>query len=278
MKNILKKIVNRKVGNSEIVEVEQLNPEEEENIFLPIASDALNITEQYNQIVFFYQAGICQLTAKLEILRQEFQACKDRNPIENIETRVKSPESIKGKMERRGFPLTVSSMVKNIMDIAGIRVVCPFISDVYYIAEFLLNQEDIQEIQIKDYIKDPKENGYRSLHLIVMVTGKMSLIGYRPSQHSENELNECRERSSLYQIRPGITGWAQVNGRDVLAAHPKRKAVFDAYYLHHFSLWLDIKIFFLTLFKVFKHSDIEEGVIVDEKEKEKEARSWMIDE
>lgn len=162
MKNILKKIVNRKVGNSEIVEVEQLNPEEE-NIFLPIASDALNITEQYNQIVFFYQAGICQLTAKLEILRQEFQACKDRNPIENIETRVKSPESIKGKMERRGFPLTVSSMVKNIMDIAGIRVVCPFISDVYYIAEFLLNQEDIQEIQIKDYIKDPKENGYRSL-------------------------------------------------------------------------------------------------------------------
>lgn len=170
MKNILKKIVNRKVGNSEIVEVEQLNPEEEENIFLPIASDALNITEQYNQIVFFYQAGICQLTAKLEILRQEFQACKDRNPIENIETRVKSPESIKGKMERRGFPFTVSSMVKNIMDIAGIRVVCPFISDVYYIAEFLLNQEDIQEIQIKDYIKDPKENGYRSLHLIVMVT------------------------------------------------------------------------------------------------------------
>ena len=170
MKNILKKIVNRKVGNSEIVEVEQLNPEEEENIFLPIASDALNITEQYNQIVFFYQAGICQLTAKLEILRQEFQACKDRNPIENIETRVKFPESIKGKMERRGFPLTVSSMVKNIMDIAGIRVVCPFISDVYYIAEFLLNQEDIQEIQIKDYIKDPKENGYRSLHLIVMVT------------------------------------------------------------------------------------------------------------
>lgn len=170
MKNILKNIVNRKVGNSEIVEVELLNPDEEVNIFLPMASDALNITEQYNQIVFFYEAGICQLTAKLEILRQEFQACKDRNPIENIDTRVKSPESIKGKLQRRGFPLTVSSMVKNIMDVAGIRVVCPFISDVYYIAEFLLKQEDIHEIQIKDYIKNPKENGYRSLHLIVMVT------------------------------------------------------------------------------------------------------------
>ncbi|WP_242966329.1 GTP pyrophosphokinase [Lachnoclostridium sp. An138] len=149
MKNNLKNMVNRKVGNSEIVEVEQLNPEEEETMFLPIASEALNITEQYNQIIFFYEAGICQLTSKLEILKQEFQACKNRNPIENIETRVKSPESIKGKMERRGVPLTVSSMVKNIMDIAGIRVVCPFISDVYYIADFLLRQEDIEKIQLR---------------------------------------------------------------------------------------------------------------------------------
>lgn len=149
MKNISKNMVNRKVGNSEIVEVEQLNPEEEETMFLPIASEALNITEQYNQIIFFYEAGICQLTSKLEILKQEFQACKNRNPIENIETRVKSPESIKGKMERRGVPLTVSSMVKNIMDIAGIRVVCPFISDVYYIADFLLRQEDIEKIQLR---------------------------------------------------------------------------------------------------------------------------------
>ena len=149
MKNILKNMVNRKVGNSEIVEVEQLNPEEEETMFLPIASEALNITEQYNQIIFFYEAGICQLTSKLEILKQEIQACKNRNPIENIETRVKSPESIKGKMERRGVPLTVSSMVKNVMDIAGIRVVCPFISDVYYIADFLLRQEDIEKIQLR---------------------------------------------------------------------------------------------------------------------------------
>ena len=149
MKNILKNMVNRRVGNSEIVEVEQLNPEEEETMFLPIASEALNITEQYNQIIFFYEAGICQLTSKLEILKQEFQVCKNRNPIENIETRVKSPESIKGKMERRGVPLTVSSMVKNIMDIAGIRVVCPFISDVYYIADFLLRQEDIEKIQLR---------------------------------------------------------------------------------------------------------------------------------
>lgn len=170
MKNILKNIVNRKNGNLEIVEVELLNPEDEKNIFLPTASDALNITELYNQIIFFYEAGISQLTVKLEILKEEFQACHDRNPIEEIKSRVKSPESIKGKMERKYLPLTVSSMIKNIMDIAGVRVVCPFISDVYYIAEFLREQEDIEIIQIKDYIESPKANGYRSLHLIVMVT------------------------------------------------------------------------------------------------------------
>ena len=98
-----------------------------------------------------------------------FKKMVNHNPIENIETRVKSPESIKGKMERRGVPLTVSSMVKNIMDIAGIRVVCPFISDVYYIADFLLRQEDIEKIQIKDYIKNPKVSGYKSFHMHVTV-------------------------------------------------------------------------------------------------------------
>lgn len=98
-----------------------------------------------------------------------------------------------------------------------------------------------------------------------MLTGKMSLIGYRPSQANEYELNNARESYNMYQIRPGISGWAQINGRDVLAAHPSKKAQFDNYYLQHFSLWLDIKIFFMTIIKVFKHDSIEEGVITDEK-------------
>ncbi|MDD6994911.1 MAG: sugar transferase [Candidatus Borkfalkiaceae bacterium] len=97
--------------------------------------------------------------------------------------------------------------------------------------------------------------------LFCLLTFKMSLIGYRPSQSNEHELNEAREKYDLYQIRPGLSGWAQVNGRDVLAAHPKKKAEYDAYYLRHFSLWLDIKIFFMTIAKVFKSEDIEEGVI-----------------
>lgn len=97
--------------------------------------------------------------------------------------------------------------------------------------------------------------------LFNMLTFKMSLIGFRPSQPSEHELNNARELYELYQIKPGITGWAQVNGRDVLAAQPAKKATYDAYYLKHFSLWLDIKIFFMTVFKIFKKEDIEEGVI-----------------
>lgn len=94
-----------------------------------------------------------------------------------------------------------------------------------------------------------------------MLAGTMSLIGYRPSQDNETELNDARESYNMYQIRPGISGWAQVNGRDVLAAQPARKAQFDNYYLQHFSLWMDIKIFFLTIAKVFGGADVEEGVL-----------------
>ena len=94
-----------------------------------------------------------------------------------------------------------------------------------------------------------------------MLTFKMSLIGFRPSQENETELNTARESYEMYQIRPGISGWAQVNGRDVLAANPKKKAEYDAYYLEHFSLWLDIKIFFMTIVRVFKSDDVVEGVI-----------------
>lgn len=97
--------------------------------------------------------------------------------------------------------------------------------------------------------------------LFNMLTFKMSLIGYRPSQSNEIELNTAREDYDMYQVRPGITGWAQINGRDVLAAQPVKKASFDAYYLHKFSLWLDIKIFFLTIIRVFKSDDVQEGVL-----------------
>ena len=100
--------------------------------------------------------------------------------------------------------------------------------------------------------------------LFNMLTFKMSLIGYRPSQSCENELNSAREAYNMYLIKPGISGWAQVNGRDELAAQPTKKAEYDAYYLQKYSLFLDIKIFFMTIVKVLKHDDVAEGVLEKE--------------
>lgn len=97
-----------------------------------------------------------------------------------------------------------------------------------------------------------------------VLTFRMSLIGYRPSQPCEDELNTAREERNVHLLVPGISGWAQVNGRDLLAAHPTKKAEFDAYYLEHFSLLLDIKIFFLTIKTVFTSSDIAEGVCTED--------------
>ncbi len=106
--------------------------------------------------------------------------------------------------------------------------------------------------------------------LFCILTFKMSLIGYRPSQPVETELNDARAAYNMYQIRPGLSGWAQINGRDVLAAQPTKKAKFDAYYLRHFSMWMDIKIFFLTIVKVFKHEGVKEGVVEENSEEEEE--------
>ena len=104
--------------------------------------------------------------------------------------------------------------------------------------------------------------------LFNMLTFKMSLIGYRPSQPCETELNDARKAHNVYQLAPGISGWAQVNGRDLLAAHPTKKAEFDAYYLKHFSLLMDVKIFFLTIKTVLSSSDIAEGICTEEETKE----------
>ncbi len=111
-----------------------------------------------------------------------------------------------------------------------------------------------------------------------ILNGKMYLISYRPAAPNEIELHEAREKFDVYQLKPGLTGWAQVNGRDVLAAHPTLKAKYDAYYLHNISLWLDIKIFFLTIFKILKKSDISEGVIAENAEVDAEDAAFAQEE
>lgn len=142
---------------------------EEGDRLLPQLHDYLDTEKLFRKALFFYEAGLQQIMAKLEILNREFQYGNDRNPIENVKSRVKSEQSIVEKMKKKGLPLTISAMMGNIYDIAGIRVVCPFISDVYQVARMLLSQKDINLVTMKDYIKEPKPNGYRSLHLIVLV-------------------------------------------------------------------------------------------------------------
>lgn len=141
----------------------------DETILLPQARDYLDIDRQYRELMFPYEAVIAQMEARLNILTREFQFSNDRNPIDDVKSRIKPKESILQKLSKRGFPLTISFMKNNLYDIAGIRVTCTFISDVYYVAQMILRQKDVEMLLIKDYIREPKENGYRSLHLIILV-------------------------------------------------------------------------------------------------------------
>lgn len=123
----------------------------------------------YKELMAYYRCAIMEVSTKFNVLNEELSLQYDRNPIEAIKTRLKSPESIIDKMERRGLPLTVESIEENINDVAGIRVICSFPSDIYMLAEAFLKQDDIRLVREKDYIKNPKPNGYRSLHLIVEI-------------------------------------------------------------------------------------------------------------
>lgn len=116
-----------------------------------------------------YLSATREIATKLENLNDEFKYVKDRNPIHQIKARVKTPKSIMNKLSRRGHELSVESARKNLTDIAGVRVICSYIDDIYLIAGLLTSQDDISVIRISDYIKNPKPNGYRSLHLIVTV-------------------------------------------------------------------------------------------------------------
>lgn len=137
-----------------------------------------NITRPFMQMMMEYQCAMEEVATKLKNLNEEFALLYDRNPFETIKTRIKSPVSILEKMKRRGFEVTIENMRRELSDIAGVRVICSFQEDIYTLAELLLKQDDIRLIQKKDYIKHPKVNGYRSLHLIVEVpvflsTGKL---------------------------------------------------------------------------------------------------------
>ncbi len=136
------------------------------------AKDVDAISERLNDfstMMAYYRCAIMEIETKFNVLNEEFSLQYDRNPINGMKSRLKSLASIKGKMEKKGLPFTVENIEENINDIAGIRVICSFPNDVYMLADALLKQDDITLVKKKDYIENPKPNGYRSLHLIVSV-------------------------------------------------------------------------------------------------------------
>ena len=125
--------------------------------------------DSWKTIMFLYTSALKEVGTKLEILNDEFQHVHQYNPIEHIKARIKTPESIVKKLKRYGQESTIDNMVKYINDIAGIRIICSFTSDIYRIADMIRDQKDIQVIAVKDYITYPKASGYKSYHMIVSI-------------------------------------------------------------------------------------------------------------
>ena len=130
--------------------------------------------DSWKTIMFLYNSALKEVGTKLEILNDEFQHVHKYNPIEHIKTRIKTPESIVKKLKRYGYETSIENMVRYINDIAGVRLICSFTSDIYRLAEMIGNQSDLKVLSIKDYIKNPKESGYSSYHMIVEVPVKLT--------------------------------------------------------------------------------------------------------
>ena len=125
--------------------------------------------DNWTAVMFLYESALKQVTTKLEILNDEFQHIHQYNPIEHIKTRLKTAESICKKLKKYGYDVSIENMMKYVNDIAGVRLICSFTSNIYQLAEMIGNQSDLKVLSIKDYIRNPKESGYESYHMIVSV-------------------------------------------------------------------------------------------------------------
>jgi len=154
--NIAKQIINDNITDRSMSDAEKFNSIGQQ--LLPIPA-----------LMSYYRCALMEIETKFNVLNEEMSILYDRNPIESIKSREKSFESIFAKLQKKGLPMTEASIINNINDIAGIRVICSFQEDVYKLTEALLQQDDVTLIIKKDYISNPKENGYRSMHLIIEV-------------------------------------------------------------------------------------------------------------
>ena len=124
---------------------------------------------EFDKMMMMYSCAIKEVATKLQVLNDELSIMSKRNPIEFIKTRIKKPDSMATKLKKKGLPLSIETIRNHLNDVAGVRVICAFIDDIYKIADMLIAQDDVHLIKTKDYIKNPKMNGYRSYHLIVEV-------------------------------------------------------------------------------------------------------------
>lgn len=125
--------------------------------------------DSWKTVMFLYNSALKEVGTKLEILNDEFKHVHSYNPIEHIKTRIKTPESIVKKLKRYGYQISIDNMIRYINDIAGVRLICSFTSDIYRLAAMIGNQSDLKVLTIKDYIKNPKDSGYKSYHMLVSV-------------------------------------------------------------------------------------------------------------
>ncbi len=124
---------------------------------------------QWKEFFLVYKFGLEEMKTKINILQDEFQMMRDYNPIEHVKSRIKSPDSVIKKLDRKGLPISIENAKKHLHDIAGIRITCSFVSDIYLIFEMLKKHDDLKILKVKDYVANPKKNGYKSLHFIVEI-------------------------------------------------------------------------------------------------------------
>jgi putative GTP pyrophosphokinase len=146
--------------------IEQIVPAQREQI--------MTAFYEFLELEHLYESAAEIVKTQLNIYDNEFNMKFQRNPIHNIESRIKSPQSIVEKLQRKGFPVTAKSAEQHLLDIAGIRVICYYIDDIYAIAELMTHHRDIRIVKVKDYIKNPKPSGYRSFHMVLTVPVYMS--------------------------------------------------------------------------------------------------------
>jgi putative GTP pyrophosphokinase len=143
--------------------------DEFDSALTPEQKELAQLAKDYLRIALMYESATKEVATKLDILNDEFQALHSRNPIHSIQCRVKAPGSVAEKLRRKGLPVEIQSAQDNLYDLAGVRVICSYIEDIYTIASMLCQQDDIHLVRQRDYIQNPKENGYHSLHLIITV-------------------------------------------------------------------------------------------------------------